>query len=135
MLHLQSIFVGEIEVLPARATAKASEVTCVEQSRAHFGFIISGILRDEFGNLAPSDAGPTETHNGSNVGVSVELEGCALSPQDVSVFPERNGTFSVIFVPKRSGDASFKVPAPFPGLSFCHPFLCPSPRPGVSRNS
>ena len=118
-MHLQSIFVGEIEVLPARATAKTSEVTCVEQSRAHFGFIISGILRDEFGNLAPSDSGP----------VSVKLEGCALSPQDVSVFPERNGTFSVIFVPKRSGDASFKVPAPFPGPSSCHPFLCPSSRP------
>ena len=35
-----------------------NQVTSLEECRVHFPYIISGILRDEFGNLAPSDKTP-----------------------------------------------------------------------------
>ncbi len=50
------IWKAVMEVLPAAAKASRCEVDCADECRVQFPVQVHGLFRDEFGNVAPSEA-------------------------------------------------------------------------------
>lgn len=65
----------------------------------HFPFFQHVILRDEFNNICPQDGAQ----------LSVRLSGCSLRDVDASLSPDRNGGYSISFIPHTSGEVRFTV--------------------------
>lgn len=93
-----SIHTAVVEVLPAKAKAKMSALEGHDECRIHFPYIAHGLLRDQFGNVSPSDGA-----------ISIKLNGCSLQDSDAKIFCESGATFAVIFVPRRHGEVTYQV--------------------------
>lgn len=95
----KTIWKAVMEVLPAAAKASRCEVECPEESRVQFPVEVHGLFRDEFGNVAPSEADVLQ----------VRLDGCLLKATDALLSMDRLGHFFVMFTPKRDGEVRVQV--------------------------
>jgi hypothetical protein len=93
------IHTAALQIHPAMARAKQSEVTGENECRVHFPFSMNVLLRDEFSNVCPQDV-----HQ-----LGVRLNGCSLVDSDACVLPDRNGGYSITFLARASGDVRLTV--------------------------